>query len=152
MHLHCSFCAYSACSSRRAAFHRRALSCEGFVKEWFDRQSTNTSSFYMYQQGFSQGQTRHTVLKRSGYSRKVNSSKYTAVRFVSLAACQWRRGGSRPHPGGRGVRQIEAITESSQQCGWAQDLHGIMPISTNDALSTARLEICEGRQGELQEV
>ena len=86
---------------------------EGFVKEWFDQQHTNTSS--LYREGFGEGQRWHTVLKRWGYLRKVLQS-IPLCAFVSLGACQWRRGRSRSHPGGeQSLRQIEAITESPQQ-------------------------------------
>ena len=37
--------------------------CEGFVKEWFDRQH-NTSA--LYRESFGKGRRRHTKLKRSG--------------------------------------------------------------------------------------
>ena len=59
--------------------------------------------------------------------------------FASLAACQWKRGRSRTHPGGSKVRQIEAIAELSQQYGCSQDLLGVVPAFMNDALSIAML-------------
>ena len=46
--------------------------CEGFVKEWSDRQHTNTSS--VYREGLGEGQRRHAVSKYSSYLRKVLQS------------------------------------------------------------------------------
>ena len=74
----------------------KVQSFEGFMKEWFNRQHTNTSS--LYREGFGEGQRRHAVSKHSGYLKKVLQT-ILLCSFVSLAACQWRRGGSRPHPG-----------------------------------------------------
>ena len=119
------------------------------MKEWFDRQHTNTS--LLYWDRFRQGWRRHPLCrKRAGYLRKVLES-IPLCTFVSLAALQWRRGLSRPHPGGSRVQQIEAITESPQQHCCSQDLLGVVPASTNDALSTARLALAKGGEGELQE-
>ena len=126
----------------------KVQSCKGFAKEWFDRQHTNMSS--LYREGFGEGQKRHTVSNCSGYLRKFLQS-IPLWTFVSFAACQWRRGQFRLYPGGSGVRQLEAITESPQQYGCSQDLLGVVPASTNDALSTARLALHEGRRGELWE-
>ena len=42
---------------------------EGFVKEWFDRQHTNTS--VLYREGFDKGRRRQAKLKRSGYLRAL---------------------------------------------------------------------------------
>ena len=86
----------------------KVQSCEGFAKEWFDRQHTNTSSFYW--EGFGEGQRRHAVSKYSDYLRKVLQS-IPLCTFASLAAYQWKRGWFRPHPRGSGAQQIEAITE-----------------------------------------
>ena len=90
-----------------------------------------------------------TVSKRSGYLRKVYPSIPLCV-FASLAPCQWRRGWSRQHPGGSGVRQIEEMTESPQKYGCLQDMLGVtLWASMNDAFSTAMLGVGEGRRGEL---
>ena len=76
----------------------KVQSCEGFMKEWFDRQHTNTS--LLYREGFGEGQGRHAVSKRSSYLRKV-LQRILLCAFVNLAACQWRKGRStcRMHPG-----------------------------------------------------
>ena len=48
---------------------------------------------------------------------------------------------------GSGVQQIEAITESPQQQVCSHDLLGVILASTNDALSTARLALAKGGDG-----
>ena len=65
----------------------KVQSCEGPMKEWFDRQHTNTSS--LYQEGFGKGRRRHAASKRSGYLRKVLQS-IPLYAFVTLAASQRR--------------------------------------------------------------
>ena len=77
----------------------KVQSCQGFMKEWFDRHHTNKSSLYW--ESFGKGWRKHAVSVCSGYPRKVFQSLPLCA-FVSLAACQWRRGWSscRLHPWG----------------------------------------------------
>ena len=126
----------------------KVQSCEGFLQEQFDRQHTNTSS--LYREGFSEGRERHLALKRSGLSRKFLQS-IPLRPFVSLAACQWRRGQSSPYPGEvSGVRQMEAITESSQQYGCSQDLLESYRLPRTIPLAQQGWHSANGR-GELRE-
>ena len=109
LHIHCNLVAVHGEQYSLVVLYRKGKvqSCEWFVKKWFDRQHTNMSS--LYQEGFGKGQKRHAVSKCSGYLKKVLQSILLCA-FTSLAARQWRRGQSRPHPGGgSGVWQMEAI-------------------------------------------
>ena len=60
-------------------------------------------------------------IKTFGFSKEVLQSIPLSA-FVSLAACQWRRGRSPLHYGRSGVRHIVAITKLPQQYGSFQDL------------------------------
>ena len=91
--------------------------------------------------------------KRLRYLRNV-AKIIRLCTFVSLAACQWRIRWSRPHPTcswGSEVWKTDAITKMPQQYACSQDLLGIVPASSNDALSTARLTLSKGRRKELCE-
>ena len=142
--LHYSICTLSGCNLRWAAFRscdlqsRKVWSCEGVVKEWFDRQHTNTSSLYW--ENFGEGRIRHTVLKRSSYLRKVLQS-IPLCTFVSIAACQLRRGRSRRHYWWSGVRQIEMNAESTQQYGCSQDVLGAIKAWHSESGTPQRAEM-----------
>ena len=79
---------------------------------------------------------------------KKSSSKYTAVHFCKFSC-----------------KSVETRTIYTASSGGVESDNyrvaptipllagsvGVIPASTNDALSTARLALCEGRRGELQE-
>ena len=125
--------------------------CEGFMKEWFDRQHTNTSA--LYREGFGEGRRRHTELNHSDYLRRVFQNILMCA-FVSLAACQWRREDNVDRIRGERSLKIVTNTKSPQNTAacticWAS--YTCTMGFHNDALSTARLVVHEGRRGELQE-
>ena len=93
----------------------KVQSSEGSVKEWFDRQHTNTS--LLYREGFGDGRRRHAVSKCSGYLRKV-LQRIPLCTFVSLAACRWRRGHLDPNTAKRHWRK-RIQKDLAKQLGWS---------------------------------
>ena len=55
-----------------------------------------------------------------------------------------------PILGGAELEELETMNLSSQQPDCSQELLGVIPAPTNDAISTAGLAPCEGRTGELR--
>ena len=123
--------------------------CEGFVKEWFDKQHNNTSA--LYREGFGEGRRRHAKLKRSGYLRRVLQN-IPLCAFVSLAACQWRREDDVDRNLGERSPTYSSKYKVTPKYGCLHNLLGVVPrASMNNALSTAKLAVREGRRGELRD-
>ena len=82
---------------RHCALQKRISTIVWTIPERMVWQAAYTSSLYW--DGFDKGWWRHAVSKCWGYFTKVLQSVLLCT-FVSLAACQWRRGQTTLPPGG----------------------------------------------------
>ena len=80
------------------------------------------------------------------------SSTYTVVHFRKFSCMSVeKRTIQTASWGEQSPDKLKQFREPPQQHSCSQDLLGVIPASTNDALSTVRLALREGRRGELRE-